>query len=226
MTEIRDVSDNGIQFLIGEEGLVKRPYLDAAGIPTIGIGCTYYENGTKVKMSDPAITTERAISLFRNLLNIYELAVYSTTRDDINHNQFDALTSLTYNIGTYGFKGSTLLKKVNANPNDPAIQAQFEAWRNATVNGKKKPILLARRKREAALYFTPMARSVKSPEQTYLEHVKHVQSQLIKAGYRIDADGIFGKLTKAAVMDYQGKSGLDVDGIVGRETLAALNMEV
>ncbi|RYF09996.1 MAG: hypothetical protein EOO42_23200, partial [Flavobacteriales bacterium] len=73
MEEIKQVSNTGIQFLIGEEGLVKRPYLDQVGIPTIGVGCTYYENGTKVKMTDPPITTERAIQLFRNLLKNYEL---------------------------------------------------------------------------------------------------------------------------------------------------------
>lgn len=223
MEEIKVTSDNGIQFLIQEEGLVKRPYLDQAGIPTIGIGCTYYENGTKVKMSDSPITTERAISLFRNLLKIYELSVYSVTRDDINHNQFDALTSLSFNIGVYGFKESTLVKKVNANPNDPSIRTQFEAWRNATINGKKQPILLGRRKREATLYFKPDKSLTKPAEQTYVDQVKHIQLQLIKAGYRLDADGIFGKLTKAAIKDFQAKHNLIVDGIAGRQTLAELN---
>ena len=46
--EIRFISPNGINFLIKEEGIILKPYRDSVGIPTIGIGCTYYENGQKV----------------------------------------------------------------------------------------------------------------------------------------------------------------------------------
>lgn len=223
MQEIRDVSDNGIQFLIKEEGLVKRPYLDQAGIPTIGIGCTYYENGQKVKMTDPAITTERAISLFKNLLNIYELGVYSITRDDIHQNQFDALTSFCFNIGTHGFKISMLLQNVNKNPFSTDIQANFESWKNATINGVKKPILLSRRKREAALYYTPVTAPSKTPEQIYIDHVKHIQTKLgLDPKYII---GVFGPITRAAVIEFQKKNGLNPDGIVGPKTLEALNKQ-
>jgi lysozyme len=148
--EIKTVSDNGIDFLIKEEGMILKPYLDAVGIPTIGIGCTYWEDGTRVKMTDKPITKDRAIGLFRTVLQHYEKAVWSTTRDDINQNQFDALTSLCFNIGVNGFKGSTVVKRVNNNPNDPAIKAAFEMWKNAGG----KPILLNRRRREAKLYFS------------------------------------------------------------------------
>lgn len=215
MKEIRETSNKGIQFLIQEEGLVKRVYKDSVGVYTIGIGSTYWENGEKVKASDGPITTERAIALFRNTLRNYELAVYSTTRDDINHNQFDALTSLTYNIGVAGFKGSSLLRKVNANKDDKAgIQAAFEQWKMAGG----KAILLGRRKREAALYFTPDNTQYATDEQLYIKHVKHIQAKL-----GIDADGIFGKNTKAAVVEFQKNHGLIADGIAGPQTLAELN---
>jgi lysozyme len=146
--EIKKVSGGGLDFIIGEEGLILHPYLDSVKVPTIGVGCTYYENGEKVKMSDPAITKERAKELFSNLLKHYELAVYSNTRDDINQNQFDALVSLCFNIGVNGFKGSTLLKRVNDKSSNDLIQKGFQMWKNAGG----KPILLARRNREYALY--------------------------------------------------------------------------
>lgn len=149
--EIKNISANGLDFIAKEEGVVLHPYLDAVGIPTIGIGSTYYENGNRVKMADPAITKERAYQLFRNVLDHYEKAVWSSTRDDINQNQFDALVSLCYNIGVGGFKGSTVLKKVNQNPNDKTIAQAFQMWKNA---GSKKGILLDRRKRETQLYFS------------------------------------------------------------------------
>jgi lysozyme len=148
--EIKTVSPNGIDFLIKEEGMILHPYKDAVGIPTIGIGCTYWENGERVKMSDRAISKERAISLFRTVLKHYETTVWSITRDDINQNQFDALVSLCFNIGVGALKGSTVLKWVNKDPSDPNIKAAFEMWRNAGG----QPILLKRRRREAKLYFS------------------------------------------------------------------------
>lgn len=219
MKEITETSNKGIQFLIQEEGLVKRPYKDSAGIPTIGIGMTYYpDSGKKVTLSDPPLTTERSIALFRMMLKNYEYGVYSVTRDDINHNQFDALTSFTYNTGTFGFKSSALLKKVNANKLDPTIKIAFEQWRNATINGKKVPILLPRRKREAALYFTPDESQHATDQQIYINQVKFIQSKL-----GLPEDGIFGKNTRAAVIIYQNKHNLIPDGIVGSQTLAELN---
>lgn len=146
MPEIKYLDKKGIDFLIKEEGLRLKPYLDSVGVPTIGVGNTYYENGQRVKMSDPAMTKERAIELFKSILSHYETAVWSVTRDDITQNQFNALVSLAYNIGVNGFKGSTVVKRVNKNPNDPAISNAFQMWR-------KPAVLLSRRKRESALYF-------------------------------------------------------------------------
>jgi lysozyme len=134
-----------------EEGIKLKPYLDSVGIPTIGIGCTYYSDGRKVTIQDaPLPDIQAAWDLFNNVNKHFLLTVYSTTRDDINQNQFNALVSICYNIGTGAFKGSTLLKRVNKNPNDPSITAAFLMWKSAGG----KPILLNRRNREAKLYFT------------------------------------------------------------------------
>jgi len=149
MTEIKFMDDAGIKHMLREEGLRLKPYLDTQGIPTIAVGCTYYENGRKVKMSDPTISKERAISLFRTVLKHYELAVYSTTRDDINQNQFNALVSCCYNIGVAGFKGSTLLKRVNAKASGEMIAKAFMMW-------TKNKELIPRRSREVELYFKPI----------------------------------------------------------------------
>ncbi len=148
--EIQTVSKAGLQFIGQEEGCILRPYKDAVGIATIGFGNTYYENGVRVKMTDPAITMTRALILFKTILPTYEKAVWSSTRDDINQNQFDALVSLCYNIGVGAFKGSTVLKRVNADPSDKTIKQAFEMWKMAG----NRPILLSRRQREAALYFS------------------------------------------------------------------------
>lgn len=53
--------------------------------------------------------------------------------------------------------------------------------------------------------------------------VKKLQNELNKRGYGLDEDGIFGEKTKAAVRDYQKKSGLTmIDGIAGDETWGSL----
>lgn len=141
------MDQEGIDFLIQEEGLRLKPYRDSKGIPTISVGCTYYPNGKKVTMDDPPLTKEQAIALFKTILKHYETAVWSVTRDDISQRQFNSLTSICFNIGVNAFKGSTLLKRVNANPNDKTgISSAFEMWKN--------PGLLPRRKREVKQYFS------------------------------------------------------------------------
>lgn len=150
MTEIKTLDHVGRDFLANEEGIKLAPYLDSVGIPTIGIGCTYYPGGRKVTMKDTPLKNEAdAWALFDAINSNYLLTVYSTTRDDITQNQFNALVSLCYNIGTGAFKRSTVLNLVNKDPYDPKIAAAFEMWKNAGG----KPILLDRRKREARLYF-------------------------------------------------------------------------
>lgn len=146
------MSDKGISFLSElEGGMYLHPYLDIRKIPTISVGCTYYEDGTRVRIIDPPISKERATSLFKNILSFYEKSVWSLTRDDINQNQFDSLVCIVFNIGVEHFKSSTLLRLVNDNPINPSIEQAFEMWRNS---GEFKGILLSRRKKEARLYFT------------------------------------------------------------------------
>ena len=55
------------------------------------------------------------------------------------------------------------------------------------------------------------------------ESVKWLQMKLNKQGYKLKVDGDFGKLTATAVIDFQQKHGLVVDGICGQLTINALN---
>ena len=45
------------------EGLYLQPYLCPAGVPTIGYGATFYEDGRRVTLKAPPITKERAEQL-------------------------------------------------------------------------------------------------------------------------------------------------------------------
>lgn len=146
------LTENGRNFLAQEEGLRLNAYLDSAGVWTIGIGNTFYEDGTRVKKGD-TITKDRALELFDLIVPRFEKAVMDSVKVPISCNMFDALVSLAYNIGVGGLKTSTLIKNINRNADPETIRRNFESWRYATVKGVKKPILLGRRKREADLYF-------------------------------------------------------------------------
>ena len=52
--------------------------------------------------------------------------------------------------------------------------------------------------------------------------VRQLQRALNQAGYSLDVDGRFGPKTRAAVVDYQKKNKLEVDGVAGNETMGHL----
>lgn len=138
---------------------------------TIGYGNTRYEDGSRVKEGD-VITQERADSLFLTILSGFEEDVDNLLKVRVSDNKFGALVSFAYNVGSdidadtipEGLGDSTLLKLVNANPNDPRIyqykigtdgiaetqSCAFLNWVNKGSNFEKG--LRRRRQAECDLY--------------------------------------------------------------------------
>lgn len=142
----------GLDLIKKYEGWKPAPYLDPIGIPTIGYGFTYYlPSRKKVSMSDRPLSLQEGESMLIEVLKGYEGDVKRLVKSKLNQNQFDALVSFTYNLGGANLAKSTLLKKINANPNDPSIRLEFEKWKYA--GGKVFAGLEKRRKEEADLYF-------------------------------------------------------------------------
>ena len=56
------------------------------------------------------------------------------------------------------------------------------------------------------------------------EYVLAWQKFLNQNGYFCTEDGIFGKQTRQAVMDWQLSHGLDVDGVIGKQTWASIGL--
>jgi lysozyme len=121
-------------------------------VPTIGYGSTFYENNKKVLMSDAPITKERAEDLLKISADRFAAKVVNLVKKPITQNQLNALTSFAYNLGSGALASSTLLKKVNVNPNDLTIRNEFLRWNKA--NGVALKGLTNRRIKEADLYFT------------------------------------------------------------------------
>lgn len=150
--KITKISNLGLELIKKYEGFKAKAYLCPAKVITIGYGSTYYEDGTKVKLTDSPITQERATELLEALLVSYERSVDSYCVDTINQYQFDALCSFAYNCGVGNLKSSTLLKKVNKNPQDVTIRNEFLKWNKG--GGKVLNGLTKRRIEEAQLYFS------------------------------------------------------------------------
>ena len=131
------------------EGCKLKAYKCPANVWTIGFGNTFYEDGTKVKEGE-VITQERADELFDIIISEFVRMTDVLVKSNVTENNFSALVSFTFNVGTGNLKKSTLLKKVNANPKDPSIKAEFMKWTKA--NNVVLKGLVRRREAEAKLY--------------------------------------------------------------------------
>ncbi len=144
------VSLFGVDLICGFEGKRLTAYDDGVGVWTIGFGTTVYPNGMKVKKGDTC-TEAQAKAYMAHDLKKFETAVNNAVTVPLSQNQFDALVSLAYNIGTNAFSKSTLMKKLNANDIRGAAD-QFDVWVNA--GGKRMQGLVNRRAKEKALFLS------------------------------------------------------------------------
>lgn len=128
------------------EGLRLKSYRCPAGVWTIGYGHT----GADV-VPGMEISQAEASAIFGSDIARFEIGLAPVLAGiELTQGQYDALLSLSYNIGLEAFKGSTLLRKVRTNPNDPSIPAEFSRW--VYAKGKKLPGLVTRRAGEAKVY--------------------------------------------------------------------------
>lgn len=97
------------------EGCRLRPYLCPAGVPTIGYGATYYEDGTHVTLIDKPITKERADALLLWMVRTkYLPAVLKLCPGIDSPDRLAAIIDFTFNLGTGNLQASTLRRRVNA----------------------------------------------------------------------------------------------------------------
>ena len=139
----RQTNASGVSLIKSFEGLRLRAYQDAVGVWTIGYGTT---RGVKPGQE---ISEAQAESLLKTDLDRFEAAVNQSVRVPINDNQFAALVSFTYNVGSGALKSSTLLRKLNRRDIYGASR-EFPRWNRA--GGRVLAGLTRRRKAEQALF--------------------------------------------------------------------------
>ncbi len=143
------IQSRGLQIIKEFESLKLKPYLCPAGIPTIGYGSTYYEDGTKVTLNDLPITEQRADELLANISDKFSIQVSKLLKVELNQNQFDALVSFSFNIGIGNLTTSTILKRINEKDFENA-SLEFAKWNKS--GGKVLNGLIKRREKESQLF--------------------------------------------------------------------------
>lgn len=95
------------------EGLHLKPYLCPKGIPTIGYGATFYEDGRRVSLTDAPITKGRAEQLLEwHLTRYFAPEVVKLCPGIDSPQRLAALIDFTFNLGVGRLRSSTLRKRV------------------------------------------------------------------------------------------------------------------
>lgn len=140
----RRTNQTGIDLIKSFEGLRLNVYKDAAGLPTIGYGHLLKPGETYT-----SISLDEAEAILRNDLIQTEKSVERLIRASLTDNQFAALVSLTFNIGSGNLQNSTARMKINRGEYKAGAEA-MKLWNMA--GGKKLPGLVRRRQAEYDLF--------------------------------------------------------------------------
>lgn len=131
------------------EGCYLRPYLCPAGVPTIGYGATYYEDGTRVALTDDPISKERAEALLVWMVKTKYLPTVLKLCPGIdNPDRLAAIIDFTFNLGATNLKISTLRKRINKEEWEK-VPKELRKW--VWAGGKKLKGLMRRREAEIKL---------------------------------------------------------------------------
>ena len=186
-----EISQNCLDLIKKWEGLLLNAYLDPVGIPTIGYGTTRYPNGQKVRLGD-RISERDAEVYLRSECSKVATEISELIKVPVNQNQFDALVSFAYNVGTGAFQSSTLLRKLNQGDYQGAAN-EFSRWVNGVVNGVFQPLpgLVSRRADEKNLFLKageekkPLEGQVsKQDEVTWLEGYRDENKKTVVVAWK------------------------------------------
>jgi lysozyme len=152
------LADKIAQLIGAAEGDVLTVYQDQGGLWTVGRGhlikpgerfFPYGGSMTPTNTGQRDITQDESDALFAQDTAQARATVAAKVSVPLTDNQRAALISLTFNIGTGAFSGSTLLRNLNAG-NYTAAADQFLVWKK--VKGVDSPGLIKRRASERALF--------------------------------------------------------------------------
>jgi lysozyme len=136
------VNDRFFDFIKQVEGCVLTAYRDTGGVWTIGYGHTGNVTPGQV------ISEQDAKELLIKDAQMAIDCVNNKTKVPLTQNQFNALVSFTFNVGTGAYTTSTLLRRLNDGKYDD-VPAQLRRW---VYDQTGNPVLVNRREHEVALW--------------------------------------------------------------------------
>lgn len=116
------ISEQGLELLIGREGKRNDAYLDSVGVPTIGYGHTGSDVYMGLHWTDEQCkeALEADLVRFENAVNTVTCALLQ--------NEFDALVSFAFNVGTGAFLSSTMKRELDSGTDHDTVALQFDRW--------------------------------------------------------------------------------------------------
>lgn len=219
------ISNKGLELIKRFEGCRLAAYKDSGGTWTIGYGHT---SGVK---SGQTITQAQADAFLVEDCASAEAAVNKyMDKYNFNQNQFDALVSFAFNIGS--------IDKLTVNGTRTITQISEKIPAYCNCAGQKLQGLVNRRAAEKKLFDTPISGQAASMTSTGTSASTSTASEVVKAGQThannfagtgLKVDGIRGTATKKAgikvlqtALNLTYNTELVVDGVAGTKTEAAL----
>lgn len=139
------ISRSGIELIKSFESFSPIVYRCPGGKNTIGYGHVIQSVDKNYRISK-----EIGEKLLLEDISCAMNVIVRNIRIPLNQNQFDALVSFAFNVGSAAFQRSSLRHKINSLWDDDEIKREFSRW--VYAKGKKMPGLVYRRKCEADLF--------------------------------------------------------------------------
>lgn len=208
------IGQAGFALIKQYEGCRLAAYRCAAGVWTIGYGHTAgVHSGMTITQAQADAYLQQDIAKFEGYVNN---PAYVPITEQLNQNQFDALTSFAFNLGAGN------LRKLCKGRTAAQIARAMPSYNKAA--GKVLAGLTRRRKAEQALFNKAVSCTGTTTTSTNTEDYN---MKTIKKGSKGNAvkvwqiiigvtpDGKFGSGTESTTRDWQESHGLTVDGTVG-----------
>ncbi len=150
MPGVTQLSPEGLAFIERHEGYRSALYNDSRGHATIGFGHLVHRGrvGSVPEIEAPFVRgidkAHAAVLLAKDSLAAMA-GVRTFIHRPLQQHEFDALTSIAFNIGVGAFMRSTLARRVNSNATPDAIEDAWLMW-------NKPHGILQRRRDEAKLF--------------------------------------------------------------------------
>jgi lysozyme len=129
------LSGMGLVAIVMNEGYNSTAYIPLKGdVPTIGFGTT-----KGVKLGDRT-TPQDALKRALTDINQFEGALKQCVKVPLTQGEYDAYISLSYNIGSFAFCNSTLVKRLNAGRYEDACTEilQWDRFKGQKLAGLTK----------------------------------------------------------------------------------------